>query len=44
MSRRRQLNELRNQMEAAAREENYEKAIELREKIKELENGEEKAE
>ena len=44
MSKRREINELRNQMEAAAKEENYEKAIELREQLKKLEGGEEKAE
>lgn len=44
MNKRRQLNELRSQMETAAKEENYEKAIELREKIKALENGGEKIE
>lgn len=44
MSKRRQLNALRHQMKEAARHEDYEKAAELRDKIKELENEGEKTE
>ena len=42
MNKRRRLNELRAMMEKAAKQEDYEKAIELREQIKALESGEEK--